>query len=70
MEKAENIRDFLGELAGLTIVDVTQDDWDEVMAEQPNPDERESCVYLHLSNGKTLAFRVCGGSGFCYPYES
>jgi hypothetical protein len=68
--ETRDIRDFLGPLIGKTILDVTTDDWDEVCAEYPNPEDRESNVYLHLSDGTTAAFRVLGAAGFGYPWEN
>lgn len=67
---SDDIRDFLGGLIGKTILDVTTDDWDEVCEEYPNPADRESFVYLHLSDGTTAAFATLGNAGFCYPFES
>lgn len=67
-DSVDNIRELLGGLVGKSIIEVTQDDWDEVCAEYPVPEERESCVYLHLSDGTTLAICVMGAAGFCYPY--
>jgi hypothetical protein len=64
----DNIRDpeLLGSIIGQTILDVTQDEWPASEdKERPDP----ACVYLHLSNGKTLAFVVRGRAGFCYPWE-
>lgn len=67
VKEPENIRTYLGEMIGLTILDITEDDWEDVIAD--DPEERTACVYVHLSNGETMAFRILGPAGFCYPVQ-
>lgn len=66
---ADNIRELLNPLIGLTVLDVTQDDWDEVCATYPDPADRDTCIYLHFSNGETLGIKVMGRAGFAYPCD-
>lgn len=61
----ETIREALP-IAGKKILEVTCDDWDEVKADQPDPDSRVSKIYLHLDDGSTVGFFVTQDRGFTY----
>lgn len=51
---------------GQTIVEITQDDWDEVTATSNNPETRTMSIYLHLSGGNTIKFEISKQHGFWY----
>lgn len=59
MADVDNIRDpsLLGPLIGCTLVDVTQDDKEDLA---PGSNR----VYLHFSNGTTVAFSIGEDVGF------
>ena len=62
-ETYPNIREALP-ITGKTIADVTCDDWEDIVREQPDPKTRRSMVYLHFTDGATLGFSVTQDHGF------
>lgn len=59
----ESIREALP-IIGKRVVEVTCDDWDDIVAAEPDPELRVSKIYVHFDDGSTLAFEL--GSGFHY----
>lgn len=63
----ETIREALP-ITGRTIVDITTDDWDDVCAEFPDPEDRISRVYVHLDDGSTCSF-VIGDGNLAFSFD-
>jgi hypothetical protein len=61
----DTIREALP-IVGKKIVEITADDWDDVVAEQPDVETRVSQIYLHLDDGSTVGFFVTEHRGFTY----
>lgn len=67
MNTVETIREALP-ITGRLIVEITTDDWDDVVSKYPNPADRISRVYLHLDNGSTASF-VIGEGRLAFSYD-
>ena len=61
-----NIREVLVGAIGQSIVEITQDDWEDVEKTAEDPAERHMNIYLHLSSGNTLKFEITKWNGFWY----
>lgn len=68
-QEFDNVREVLAPLIGRVLIEVTQDDWEDVCRDHPDPEERESRIYLHFDDGTTLAFNATRDAGFCYPLD-
>lgn len=67
MLTVETIREGLP-ITGRKIVDLTTDDWDEVVAKYSNPSDRISRCYLHFEDGSTASF-VIGDGDLAFSYD-
>jgi hypothetical protein len=65
----DSIREALP-ITGRQVADVTCDDWEDVCAEYPRPEDRVTRVYVHFDDGSTLTFHTTEALEFAYDgYE-
>lgn len=63
------VLECLDPLVGLTIEGVSTDLHARVCEVFPDPDERVSFIYLHMSDGSVLTFSCLGPAVFSYPSD-
>jgi hypothetical protein len=64
----QSIREALP-VTGRIILEVTATDWEDVVAEQPDPATRISRIYLHFDDGSTASFAV-GDGDLAFSYDN